>query len=174
MQKSILAACRVASAIVLVGCGAGARGAVIRSPASTARPQSGFTLITLERKPCFGTCAVYAVSITGEGAVVFDGRQHVDSIRRVASRIDAERVAALVQLFDEAQFFTLDDRYVYGEQNCRIYASDAPTVITSITTGSRVKKVEHDAGCSSVPPRLADLERRIDEIVGTSRWIGHR
>lgn len=173
---SIRNATRLAWAVVVVGCAARAPGAVARPAAvsGTGGPRLEFALITLERKPCFGTCAVYTVSIAGDGSLVFDGRAHVDSVRFVSSHIDADRVAALARLFDESEFATLDDRYVNGERNCRLYAADAPVVITSITIRDRVKRVEHDVGCANVPQRLTDLERRIDEIVGTSRWIGHR
>jgi hypothetical protein len=98
----------------------------------------------------------------------------VDSARRVTGRLDAAGIAALAKLFEDNQYLTLDSRYVYGEANCKPYASDAQVVLTSITTQDGVKKVEHDAGCASVPARLTDLERKIDQIVGTSRWIGKR
>lgn len=173
LLRGVLSA-RFAMVIATLGCGTGAAVARSPSPARAGETRSQATLITLERKPCFGTCPVYVVTVTGDGVVVFDGRAHVDSIRRVTSRIDTDHVAGLIRLFDESQFFTLDDRYLYGEQNCRQYAADAPIVITSITTGNRAKKVEHDAGCFSVPQRLVDLEQKIDEIVGTARWIGRR
>jgi hypothetical protein len=170
--RSVRNATGFACIVAVVGCGAGTRGIVVGSPATATtgglRPQS--TRITLERKPCFGTCPVYMVSITEDGSVVFDGRAHVDSARRVTSHNDADRVASLMRLFDDSQFFTLDDKYVYGEQNCHAYASDAPIVITSITIGGRTKRVEHDQGCSGVPAQLTLLENRIDEIARVWRW----
>lgn len=154
------------------GCVAGTRGVVGQSPAAvtTGGLQPQAIRITLERKPCFGTCPVYIVSIAGDGSMVFDGRAHVDSVRRVTSRIDPSRVDSLMRLFEDSHFFTLDDKYVYGEQNCRLYAADAPIVITSISIGGRIKRVEHDHGCSGVPAQLTLLENRIDEIARVWRW----
>jgi hypothetical protein len=146
-------------------------GAVPDSSAATPGAAPAVTRVTLERTPCFGTCPVYRVSVGGDGAVAFEGLGYVDSIGSFTGRIDADRVAALARLFEEHDYFALDDKYAYGEANCAQYGTDAPMVITSVTIGGRSKRVEHDLGCGGVPPRLSDLESRIDEIIGTSRWI---
>lgn len=151
----------------VAGCAVGTPSAVTRPAATTIRPP--FISITLERTPCFGTCPVYLVSIAGDGAVLFEGRFHVDSAR-VTSHLNVDDVAALAQLFDESQFFALADKYVSGEENCSAYATDAPMVITSIAIDGRSKRVEHDRGCSGVPGRLSLLEDRIDGIVRVWRW----
>ena len=160
--------------VTTASCGACSRGASVGSPAvqrPVATPPSA-TVMTLERKPCYGTCPVYLVSVIGDGSVVFEGRAHVDSARRLTSRISPDQVAALIRLFDDNQFYTLADKYVRGAASCPDHASDAPTVITSITTKDRAKRIDHDLGCANVPKQLAEVERRFDEIVGTSRWIG--
>jgi hypothetical protein len=130
------------------------------------------TRVTLERTSCYGTCPVYRVAVAEDGAVVFEGLQHVDSVGRFTARIDAQRLAELARAAHEHGYFALDDKYTEGEASCGAYAMDAPTVITSVTTGGLFKRVEHDLGCGGVPRRLYDLERGIDEIAGTSRWIG--
>ena len=157
-------------AVVLAAC-APPNGATPDTSGATPSAAPAVTRVTLERKPCFGTCPVYRVSVAEDGAVVFEGVRHVASVGSFTGRIDAERVAALARLFEEHDYFALDDKYAYGEANCAQYGTDAPTVITSVTIGGRTKRVEHDLGCFGVPPRLSDLESRIDEIVGTSRWI---
>ncbi|MCR4341423.1 MAG: DUF6438 domain-containing protein [Gemmatimonadaceae bacterium] len=165
-----LRAAAALGALALAGCAA--NGAVPDSSAATPSAAPAYTRVTLERKPCFGTCPVYRVSVAENGAVIFEGLGYVDSIGSFTGRIDAERVAALARLFEEHDYFALDDKYAYGEPNCAQYGTDAPTVITSITIGDRSKRVEHDLGCAGVPQRLWDLESGIDEIIGTSRWIG--
>lgn len=133
-----------------------------------------FSSVTFERTPCFGTCPVYAITVAGDGSVVFTGIRNVDSTGRFTGRLDASRVASLRRAFDDAQYFALDDKYGYGEANCREYGNDAARILTSIATPERTKRIDHDLGCANVPTRLADLYRRFDEIVGTSRWIGRR
>lgn len=158
--------------VTLAACGA--RSAAVGSPATSASPSAAFTLITFERTPCFGTCPVYKVSVNGSGGVRFEGTRNVDSVGVFSGRIDAAAVAALSRAFDDAQYFALDSKYTYGESNCRDYGTDASRILTSLRAGERAKSVEHDLGCGSVPARLAELYRRFDEIVVTSRWIGRR
>jgi hypothetical protein len=161
---------RVALMMIAVACGPRV---IVRSPAATTDVSSAMTLVSLERKPCYGTCPVYKISVTGDGAVVWDGRANVDSMGRKSARLDGDQLASLIRLFD-AQFYSLDDRYVNGGANCQPYASDAPVIVTSIVTSTRTKTVERDAGCASAPPRLAELEGKIDALLGTARWIGRR
>lgn len=143
-----------------------------------AQPRAGASLdsvrITLERPPCLGTCPVYALELTGTGDVVFDGRAHVDSIGRFSGHVSPKRVLALVHAFEEADYFSLADRYSRGQPTCPLYAADAPTVVTSISLGGRTKRVEHDQGCQGVPARLTELELRIDRTAESWRWIGRR
>jgi len=163
---------RSSCVVVVAGCGIGSRGAPVVIPAtagSGGRPQPD-ALITLERRPCFGTCAVYLISIAGDGSMVFDGRAYVHSPGRTTSQLDSGSVAALIQLFDDSRFFELDDRYLDGERHCLQYALDAPIVITSIAIGGRTKRVEHDLGCDGVPAQLTLLEGRIDELARVWRW----
>jgi len=156
--------------VVALAAGACAR----RPPHESTTSESHPVGIMLERKPCYGTCPVYSLTISGDGHVFFEGRQHVDSVGKFSAHIDPDRLIALIRLFDEKQFFELDDRYVMGEKNCQPYATDAPTVITSLTARGQTKRVEHDAGCVGVPARLGEIERAIDQAAGVARWIGRR
>src|SRR5471030_1322735 len=92
-----------------------------------------FTRVTLERRPCYGTCPVYLVTVLGDGSVIFEGRAHVDSVGRFTFRLAADRLAELARLVESERFAALDDRYVYGAPGCGPYATDAPTVIVSVT-----------------------------------------
>ena len=130
--------------------------------------------ITLERTPCYGTCPVYRLSITGNGAVSFEGRQHVQRPGVATGHISEEQVQALVSAFEEADFFALADRYEYGEPTCSRYVTDHPSAVTTYTIGGRSKTVRHDYGCRGAPQQLTKLEAQIDSVAGASRWIGAR
>ena len=69
-------------------------------------------------------------------------------------------------------YFDFADEYVMNAPACGQYATDSPTVITSVTAGGRTKRIRHDYGCFAAPQELAALERLIDEVTGTARWIG--
>jgi len=130
--------------------------------------------ITLERGPCMGMCPVYKVVLKGDGTVVFEGKQGVDSVGRFTGRVSTEKVAALVRAFEQKNYFSLADRYAYGEAKCSPYIADFPGAITSIKLAGRTKRVEHDPGCPNAPAALTEIEKQIDETAETSRWIGRR
>jgi len=130
--------------------------------------------VTLERRPCFGFCPVYTVTITGSGAVTFDGERHVDSTGVHTHTIPADSARALIASIIDAGFFDLDDRYTMDAKGCAAYHTDAPTVILAVETGAGAKTVEHDYGCNGAPAVLRQLQERVDSVAGVRRWVGSR
>jgi hypothetical protein len=121
--------------------------------------------VTLERSGCFWGCPSYTVAIHGDGTVIYDGIDCVTKRGRHTDRISREDVATLVTMFREANYFSLHDSYV-GD------VSDSQTVRTSIRFDENIKVVEDYVGESVGMPRLVtDLERDIDRIAGTKRWV---
>lgn len=173
----ILRVLQASALMLLAACLPTTRGATVGSPPSATRPSTvptaSFTRVMMERRACFGTCPVYIVNVAGTGQVTFEGKAHTDSSRGSA-RLTAPQLAELEKAFDDAGYYALDSAYVRGAKGCGAFASDAPTVITSITTPTRSKRVEHNGGCSDAPSSLATLESRIAEITGVARWIGRR
>jgi hypothetical protein len=129
-------------------------------------------VVTLERKPCFGGCPVYSISVSSEGVVSYQGLAGVRHLGAASKRIESEQVLALVSEFERAGYFSFAPRYIAAEPACGRYATDSPTAVTSVTNGSRTHRVEHDYGCSSAPGGLVVLERRIDEALGSAEWTG--
>lgn len=129
--------------------------------------------ITLERTACFGSCPVYRISVTPSGTVRYEGKAHVRRVGPDSTHIARQQVDTLLADIEQAGYFTFDDRYVGSERACGRYATDSPSVITSVTLRGRTKTITHDYGCSGAPGALTILERRIDETLGSSRWTGH-
>lgn len=127
-------------------------------------------VITLERTTCFGTCPAYTVRITSDGRVDYEGKQFVRVTGHVSADIPAEDVAALVDAFDQIGYFTLDDsyRFVVHADGTHSFVTDLPTTTTSIQLGNRTKKIVDYVGAPAV---LKELERRIDAVAGTMRWV---
>lgn len=128
--------------------------------------------ITLERTACFGRCPVYRVAVSPTGAVSYEGIANVRRIGAATGQIPADRVTALVSELERAGYFSFADQYTSTELTCGRYATDLPTVITSVTLGGRTKRIEHDHGCGGVPGALVVLERRIDEVLDSSQFTG--
>ena len=128
---------------------------------------------TFERTPCFGTCPVYKISVSGNGDVRFEGIRNVDSVGTFTGHIDAAAVQKLARAFEDAKYFSMLSSY--SQNNCPVYGTDASRILTSITTPEHTKSVDHDLGCGDqAPAALPVLYRAFDEIVGTRRWIGNR
>jgi hypothetical protein len=136
-------------------------------PTVTPAPQGTLAdvTITLERTACYGTCPVYKLTITGNGTVVYEGRDFVEVKGEQTSSISPAQVQDLVAAFEQADFLTLTD---YMEQK----VTDLPYAITSITIGGQTKTVNHYYGDDSAPQELIDLESKIDEIVNSKQWTG--
>jgi Domain of unknown function (DUF6438) len=128
--------------------------------------------VSLERTPCFGTCPVYQVAILQSGVVRFVGKHHVVRKGEATATIPAARVDSLLRELEAGGYFGFDDAYVMGSPACGQYATDSPTVITSVAVGGRTKSIRHDYGCFAAPSELKRLERLIDEVAGTAQWTG--
>jgi hypothetical protein len=71
----------------------------------------------------------------------------------------------------------LGDKYTAEQDGCPEVWTDNPIAVTSIRMGGRSKSITHYYGCqendgnSIYPKALTELETKIDQIVGTDRWI---
>jgi hypothetical protein len=139
---------------------------------SPAQGPTSTPAITLERTACFGRCPVYRLAVSPTGVVTYEGTANVRRIGAATSQIPADRVTALVSELERAGYFSFADRYTSSELTCGRYATDLPTVITSVTLRGRTKRIEHDHGCGGVPGALVVLERRIDEVLDSSQFTG--
>jgi acetamidase/formamidase len=129
--------------------------------------------VTLERTVCFGSCPIYKVTITQNGTVTYEGRDFVKTKGTATAQIKPEDFNKLTGEFEKIKYFSLDDRYEPGAPGCPNAATDSPSARTSIRKNGRTKGVSHYYGCrdSEVLRALTALERKIDEVAGTEKWI---
>jgi hypothetical protein len=152
--------CRVALFIAIV--------ASLTYPGFAQEPEP---VITLRRTGCYGTCPVYSLEIFENGFIRYVGTNFVQSVGERRAVIQHEAVEDLVALFLRADYFALKDEY----ETCRApdgatqFITDLPTTYTSLRIGTKKKSVTNYA-CA--PERLTDLERAIDKVSNTHRWIG--
>jgi hypothetical protein len=123
-------------------------------------------VVKLSRSACYGTCPVYGLTVKADGTVNFDGTQYTETIGQADGRIDEDKLKLLLREFQTAKFFELDDEYT--SDDC---ATDHPTVSTGLTINGETKEIKHDTGCDA-PQELSTLEQRIDDVVGSERWVG--
>ncbi len=142
------------------------------APGDPEQRQADSTRITLERTACLGACPVYSLTISGSGMVRFLGRRNTATVGEAGAVIPPERVDSLVAELRGGGYFEFADAYIPGAPGCGRYATDSPSVITSVTAGGERKEIRHDYGCDGAPAALGTLERRIDEVAGSARWTG--
>lgn len=164
---------RASAVALLIGLAACAPRKTVSPPADSAETSAAVRpAITLERTACFGGCPVYRLSVLPSGDVTYEGKAHVKRLGPATGKISRQRLEALLTELDKAGYFSMANRYTSAEPTCGRYATDSPSVISSVTLRGRTKRIEHDYGCGSAPGALTVLERRIDEVVGSGQWTG--
>lgn len=166
-NPSALGAALVAILVLTVG---GEFGIQV-SAAAPQVPQD--TRITLERTVCYGMCPSYKLTISADGAVVFEGRRFVKKVGTAESTISQEGLRELIERFDKINYFSLRDRYEDLGDGCKDWSTDGPSANTSITINGKTKSVRHYYGCRGIDAveDLTILEQAIDDAVNTAQWI---
>ena len=141
------------------------------------KPIPDDALITLERTVCYGPCPIYKLTIIADGTVTFEGRQNVKVKGLVKSRINRDDLRNLIAAFEAASYFSLNESYETQKDGCPEVWTDNPSAITSIRMNGKTKRISHYYGCqagggtSIYPNGLTYLETKIDQIIGTDKWI---
>jgi hypothetical protein len=119
--------------------------------------------IGLERTMCPGACPDYSLFIHGSGKVVYEGRRYVAAKGRHETRISQVHLRQILDEFNRIGFFSFEERY-------EAVAGDGVVTKTSITAGGR-KKTVINCHPSRAPESLYNLEKMIDEISKSERWV---
>jgi len=130
-------------------------------------PSLADVAIRLERTACYGPpCPIYRVTITGNGRVEYEGTAYVEVTGKQTGSVSEEEIRQLVSEFMEIRYFSLEDSYVNK------IVPDKASAITCITVdGKKTKEIRHYLGDTSAPEELTELEKRIDDIAKTDRWV---
>lgn len=158
----------LAATILLVGlcqCGGGANAPLDIDKVDY--PIDDSTVVTLERTICYGTCPAYQLTIAGDGAVSYVGKQYVKVVGPASSRIAVSDVQRLVELMMEASYFEL----TVPEECPDGIVTDASTAITSLTWAGQTHVIENYYGNACAPEVLGTLERQIDQTANSSQWV---
>src|SRR5215472_12305424 len=153
-----------------------------RLSAQSGRVISSFDQLTLERTECFGSCPVYRITLSGSGDVRYEGYKFVATEGQVDDRLTARQLGELIAAINECNFFALRESYQSDFDGCPAILSDLSSATISVTLGGRTKRIQHYIGCVErsrdtsgdfvpYPLKLYNLENRVDEVVGTKRWI---
>jgi ABC-type amino acid transport substrate-binding protein len=123
------------------------------------------TVIKLERTACRGKCPVYTLTVKGNGTVIYEGKDFVQTKGVKEATISQDEIKKLVSEFEKVNYFSLSDSYT------QVVITDFPYVTTSITAGGKTKTIRHYHGDLDAPKSLKELEDKIDEIVNSAQWV---
>jgi hypothetical protein len=129
-------------------------------------PSGSSVMLSLERTACYGRCPIYTVTVLRDGTVKWEGKQFVKVTGKATAKLPATALTALAEAFKRADYFALADKYDSYD------VTDHPSAITSYADGGKTKTIHHYHGDRSAPEKLSELESKVDELVGTNRWIG--
>jgi ankyrin repeat protein len=120
--------------------------------------------IILARTGCYGSCPSYEVEVHGDGTVLYEGRSFVAITGSHRASVSSDVVAEMVEAFRAADYFSLQDKYMWG-------ATDLPTYTTSISIDGKTKQVVDYAGEHvGMAASVTKLEKDIDHLSGVERW----
>ena len=118
------------------------------------------------------------MKITADGALVIEKFQDFKIVGTIKGNISCEKVAQLIAEFQKVNYFSLKDRYAEAEDGCPVVGTDQPHAIISFQMNGRKKTIAHYYGCGNrqaigdvFPSQLFDLEKKVDEIIGTEQWL---
>jgi len=113
----------------------------------------------------------YSLEIYGKGKVIYDGVENVKVKGIVESSIDNDRVISLLSEFKESGFFSLNDAYSLENSISRPYTIVSIS-IPKENSEMMTKSIKYYHGDKRVPEKLKILANKIEEIVGSSKWVG--
>lgn len=158
------------SAIARLVLAASLLGGIAAARALSPAAPSGI-VITLERGPCEARCAVYRLTLEGNGHVVYVGQHFVHKTGRATARVPADAVHRIAEDLEGLDFFALKDAYGRDPGDCVTRHDDAPAATLTLTIGGRSKTVQHNTGCTGpIASRLTDIAAAIDRLAGVGRW----
>lgn len=148
-------------AVLLFGCQASPEPKRDPPVAASSEPvKAGEVLFSLQRTPCFGRCPTYRVEVRADGTVRFQGERHVRVTEPVETKLEAADLAKLVARLEQSGFAGWSDF-----TNTQV--SDMATVVLTF----RGKTLRHYLGDEKAPDALTELERDVEAIIGTARWV---
>lgn len=122
------------------------------------------TVISLERRMCFGLCPDYTLRLHGSGRVEYVGRHFVCDFGERESTADTLEVRRLVEAMFAAGFNGLT-------WNPGVLMTDHETVVTTLHHDGRTFRVRHYHGDPGAPRWLSFMEEEIDRVAGSARWL---
>jgi len=138
--------------------------------------EGAFDAVTLERTACFGACPEYKVEVDAQGAVKYEGKNDVAVKGLQTRKVSNSDLDFLREAIKRMHVSDLRSTYEKDSDGCKEVWTDLPSIIVTIKAGTSERKVSYNTGCKGllVLARIAWLADTIDEVAGSSQWVGPR
>jgi len=132
-----------------------------------AEPTAGRIILSLERTPCFGTCATFTYDVYDNGTVLYEGVRFVENEGYYKAMLPVESFNSIVNKAKEIGYFEFANGYPEEGQA----PSDLPTCKTLIRTKNEYKKIDNQFRS---PKELVEFEKYIEEKLKSLELINIR
>jgi len=113
----------------------------------------------------------YDLTIYGHGNVIYEGKDNVKIKGKLKEPISEDKIMELLSEFRDSGFFSLKDEYMTTNVPIRPYTFISISMPRE--NGEMItRNITHYNDDKIVPNLLKNLEDKIDEIVGSDKWIG--
>ena len=113
----------------------------------------------------------YSLKISGEGHIIYEGKENVKIKGIKKGTIDKDKIVILLSEFKKIGFFSLNDIYPIEKSEGRT-SSVISIRITDENGETKTKTITHYHGDKNVPIKLLNLEDKIDKITDSKKWVG--
>jgi hypothetical protein len=154
----------------LVAC---SEGHVDQTASVVSRSESPMESVQMRRSGCYGTCPIYAVEISSDGRVSYNGQDFVETKGRRGRVITTRDMAFLADAFERVGFDHLQESYRSASDGCPWVWTDNGTVEIVLKRNGQERRVTYYYGCKglAITDRINWLSETIDEVAGTSEWV---
>ncbi len=123
-------------------------------------------VVTLTRGACSNACPVYSVSIDQTGTIRWNGTKLVTKKGKASVQVSLERIEKVKKALKEYKFWNLKNEYLEKS------IADQASISIGVTSDARFKKIQHYLGDKNAPKSLFDLEKELDLLLETKKWVG--
>jgi hypothetical protein len=121
---------------------------------------SDSVFFSLERTPCFGRCATYAITVYRTGAATYVGMQHVERIGTFSARLSQEAMTNLLAEAEDVGFWQRPASYDSE-------VTDLPSTYVRVVSGPRDHRVK---ARYNVPSDFKGFVERCDRLLLGLDW----
>ncbi|HNQ12369.1 MAG TPA: DUF6438 domain-containing protein [Bacteroidia bacterium] len=119
-------------------------------------------LISMERSPCFGKCAVYKMELYRSGFAYYKGIKDAPLKGYHTSMVSKDEIETFINTMEEAGYFKMENQYINP------HITDIPTVRMYIRSGDKKKMIE--IRTDEYPDELRSMDQFMDRWIHGLNW----